>query len=696
MIYGSDRLSRKAAIITFWSHVAHQHSQLLEKLFGGRLEVKTYSYDIDNINSTIDADIFIISMYSIYIAMKKYIPDSSRIVIVNPTITVEQYDRIMEIPAGERVMVVNYSSEMTLETIALFDMLGINHIELVPVYPGIKNIPVLDTAITPGEAKYVPDSVRHVIDIGNRVMDTGTVVEIAHKLNMDHILQEKQFIDYFNSLKTHSSGLEALLGKANTLEGELDSLLNALDDGIIGIDAAGEIHAINRKAEDIIGCLREDALGKDYRDLIPQIPFGEVIHSAEARKALLVKINERDISTTIVPVMVADKATGALAIINEFTEQEKTQHKLRLQLIGKGHRAKYTFNDICSRSEGMARLKEMAKRIAKSDSSVLISGESGTGKELFAQAIHNASKRKDYQFVAVNCAALPESILESELFGYEEGAFTGARKGGKIGLFELAHKGTLFLDEIGEMALNLQARLLRVVQEREVMRLGGDRVINVDIRIIAASNKDIKSLIYEGKFRKDLYYRLNVLPLEIMPLRERREDIPELIERIKKTLKVDFELSRDAEREFENHVWEGNVRELRNCVEYLAHLDKSIIDKQDVPFLRHEAQKSYDGFAEASAIANKLMQNENYIVLKFIFVMECLEAFRKSRERIGRRRLAELAVKSDLFLSENEIRGILNTLKGYEAVSLSNGRGGTQITDLGARVLKIMKSDKPG
>jgi len=693
---GSDILSKKAAIITFWSHVAHQHSQLLEKLFGNRLEVTTYSYDIENINSTIDADIFVISLYSIYIAIKKYIPDNSRVVIVNPTITVEQYDRIKGIPAGGRVMVVNYSSEMTMETIALLDMLGINHVELVPVYPGIKNIPRLDTAITPGEAKYVPHFVRNVIDIGNRVMDTGTVVEIAHKLDMDHILQEKQFIDYFNSLKTHSSGLEALLGKANTLEGELDSLLNALDDGIIGVDAAGEIHAINRKAEEIVGCLREDALGKNYKSLIPQIPFGEVILSAEARKALLFKINERDISTTIVPVMVADKATGALAIINEFTEQEKTQHKLRLQLIGKGHRAKYTFSDICSKSEGMTRLKEMARRIAKSDSSVLISGESGTGKELFAQAIHNASKRKDYQFVAVNCAALPESILESELFGYEEGAFTGARKGGKTGLFELAHKGTLFLDEIGEMALNLQARLLRVIQEREVMRLGGDRVIKVDIRIIAASNKDLKSLIYDGKFRKDLYYRLNVLPLDIMPLRERSEDIPALIERIKKSLNVDFELSKEAEREFTDHVWEGNVRELRNCIEYLAHLDKKIIEKQDIPFLKHEVQKSAEASKEVMFMANKLMKHEHYSPAKLIFVMECLEACRKSRERIGRRRLVELAEKGDVFLSENEIRGILNTLKEYELVSLSNGRGGTQITDMGVRVLKILKSGKPG
>ncbi|KUO74949.1 MAG: hypothetical protein APF77_06210 [Clostridia bacterium BRH_c25] len=684
-------MAKKAAIITFWSHVAQQHCQQLESLFGDRLEIMSYSYDVDNINSTINADIFILSLYSIYIAAKKYIPNTSQIVIINPTITMEQYDKILEIPAGEKVMVVNYSSEMTMETVALLNMLGINHLEFIPVYPGVKNIPVLNTAITPGEAKYVPDFVENVIDIGNRVMDTSTIVEIALKLKLDFLLQEKKFVDYFNSLKTHRSGLEALLGRANTLESELDSLLNALDDGVVGIDANGEIQAINKKAEEIIGFNKRDIVGKNFKDLIPQLPFDEVISTSEAIKAMLIKINDRDISTTIVPVIVSNATTGALAIINEFTEQEKNQHKLRMQLIGKGHKAKYTFEDIYGKCTKMIELKNMARRIAKSDSSVLISGESGTGKELFAQAIHNSSKRKDYQFVAVNCAALPESLLESELFGYEEGAFTGARRGGKIGLFELAHKGTLFLDEIGEMALNLQSRLLRVIQEREVMRIGGDRVIKIDIRIIAASNKDIKSLIKEGKFRKDLYYRLNVLPLDIIPLRERREDIIELTERIKQVLAVDFKLTNDAGLEFENYSWEGNVRELRNCIEYLAHLDKKIIDRHDISFLRQGAGETAEIIDEEKAVMNKLLKDVNFNKEKFIFVMECLEDSRRNRTRIGRRKIAELAEKEDLFISENEIRGILSILKEYDLVSLSNGRGGTQITALGVRVLKKIK-----
>lgn len=687
---------KKVAIITFWSKVAVMHSNLLKKLFGDRIEVSTYSYDVDSVDSVIDADLFVFSLHSIYLTVKKYMPAKSQVVIINTTIDVQQYDRIMEIPAGQKVMVVNYSSEMTMETIALFNQLGIDHIEFYPFYPGMTNIPELEIAITPGEAQYVPDFVKSVIDIGNRIMDTATIIDIAGKLNMDHLLQEEHFIDHFNTLKTYRSGLQALLGRTNTLESEMESLLNVLDDGIIGIDAGGLIYAFNKRAESITGYRKDDVIGKGISDILPEIPFSKVIRSAEPIKAMLIRLNDKDISTTIVPVIVLRKVTGVLAIINEFTEQERNQHKLRLQLLGKGHKAKYRFEDIFGKSEAMLNLKNTAERMAKSDSSVLISGESGTGKELFAQAIHNASRRKDYQFVAVNCAALPENLLESELFGYEEGAFTGARKGGKIGLFELAHKGTLFLDEIGEMAPNIQARLLRVIQEREVMRIGGDRVIKIDIRILAATNKNLKKLVEEGKFRKDLYYRLNVLPLETVPLRERQEDILPLTERIKKELDAKFELSHEAAKAFVSYKWEGNVRELKNCIEYLAHLGKKVIELQDITFAKYSNEEEFKLCEEEAELADRLIKIAKYRKEKYLFVLECLEKSRKNRSRIGRRSLVELAAEKDLFITENEVRGILNILNDYGMVSLSNGRGGTQITELGIKIYKNMKAELNG
>jgi len=682
---------KKVAVITVWSYAAKTFVGQLKKLFGDRVEFEIYSYDLGNVNMIIDADLALISLYSVYVNVKKNLPDSCQVVIAGMTIAVDSYAKIMSIPAEEKVLLINYSSEMAVDTIALLNQLGVNHIEFFPYYPDLANPPKLETAVTPGETKYVPSFVKKIIDIGDRVLDAITIIDIAVKLDLNFLLQEEAFIDHFESLKSTHLGLQALMGRNNVLESELDSLLNAMDDGIIGVDAGGLIHAFNSRAEDILSYKKESVIGKNVNEIIPQIPFEQVIATTESVKAMLIKINENDISTTVVPVTVSQKTTGAIAIINRFTEQEKNQHKLRLQLIGKGHKAKYRFEDICGESPGFIKLKNMAARMAKSDSSVLISGESGTGKELFAQAIHNASRRMEYQFVAVNCAALPESLLESELFGYEEGAFTGARKGGKTGLFELAHMGTLFLDEIGEMALNLQTRLLRVIQEREVMRIGGDRVIKIDIRIIAATNKDLKKLVGQGLFRSDLYYRLNVLPLQTIPLRNRKDDILPLTTLFKKELNAAFELTPAAMSVFRGCDWKGNIRELRNCIEYLAHLDEKVIDVYDIPFFQSELDEAPKTGETDSEIQEKLMEEIKLQKEKYIFVLECLAESYRSRGRTSRRKITESASEKGVYLTENEVRGMLKVLNKHEMVCFSKGRGGTQITEQGLRTIDKIK-----
>ncbi|MCT4631677.1 MAG: sigma 54-interacting transcriptional regulator [Firmicutes bacterium] len=667
-------MKKKVAVITFWGSVAEHHCQQLENLFQGEIELEAYSFDSGNINQDIDADVVVISMYSTYVAVKKYLSKDSKIVIITPTITVEQFERINSIAEGKKVMVVNYSSEMTMETIALFNQIGLKHLELIPVYPGVKNIPDIDIAVTPGEPQHVPDRVKTVIDVGHRVLDTRTIVDILLKLDMAELLKSEIFLHEFERLKSYSS-VKTLLGKTNSLENEFDSLLNVLDHGIIAIDHNGIIHSFNKRAQEILDIEMDNAIGKTFERVVPEIPFNQVIEYEKAIEGKLLKINNKNISATVVPVITMKKVTAVLAMINNFTEEEHLQHKLRAQLLGKGHKAKYRFSNIIGDSEAMKNLRKIAQKMAKSDSSVLIMGESGTGKELFAQAMHNESKRNDYQFVAVNCAALPESLLESELFGYEEGAFTGARKGGKPGLFELAHKGTLFLDEIGEMALGLQSRLLRVIQEREVMRIGSDQVINIDIRLIAATNKNLKVLVKEGKFRQDLYYRLNVLPLRTIPLRDRRDDIPEIIENIKDELKLKFKFSNESLCHLKKLKWEGNVRELRNYVEYLAYLDKDIIYPEDMPFLDEEYDE--DDFDE-------------YIDEEEEFVLKELYTSYKEKSRIGRRSISKRAEENGYFISENEVRKILKTLESKSYVKLSNGRGGTKITQKGISLINTI------
>ena len=274
-----------------------------------------------------------------------------------------------------------------------------------------------------------------------------------------------------------------------------------------------------------------------------------------------------------VPIRVREHDQGTIIVFQELSKIQKIEAEARVQLASKGLVAKYNFSDIIGSKNTLGPVVAEAKRYARSSASILIEGETGSGKELFAQSIHNFSERKKGPFVALNCAALPEHLLESELFGYEEGAFTGARKGGKPGMFELAHRGTLFLDEISEMSLATQVRLLRTLQEKEIFRIGGDRVINIDVRIIAASNRDLYAMAQEGSFRRDLFFRLNILPLQIPPLRKRKEDIPTLIAHFIK--KNHQHVAGRSRLKFDDatlsalsaHGWPGNVRELEHILE---------------------------------------------------------------------------------------------------------------------------------
>ncbi|MFW5787937.1 MAG: sigma-54 interaction domain-containing protein, partial [Halanaerobiales bacterium] len=358
-----------------------------------------------------------------------------------------------------------------------------------------------------------------------------------------------------------------------------------------------------------------------------------------------------------------------------------------------GHKADYTFRDIAGKSEKIKKAKKIAKRMAGSSSTVLLIGESGTGKELFAQAIHNKSDRKNYQFVAINCAALPENLLESELFGYVKGAFTGANKEGKPGLFELAHKGTLFLDEISEIPPKLQTRLLRVIEEREVMRIGGERVINVDVRLIAASNKDLKKMVEKGDFREDLYYRLSVLPLKIPSLRKRKEDIIPLINTLKEELGVDFKLSSEALEVFLQHNWKGNVRELRNYIEYFSNLDKNKIKTEDFPFtLREEFTQDVILDKRERELYEQFKKSVKNDLKYYYFILNELKICQEKKLKAGRRSLAKKAKEKEYNLSEMEIRNILKELEDFGLVNIGRGRQGSKITEFGKKVLDIIQT----
>lgn len=356
---------------------------------------------------------------------------------------------------------------------------------------------------------------------------------------------------------------------------EFKTILDFAYEGIIAVDHSGVVKVFNPMAERLLAVNAREALGRPVSEVIPGVVHDSTQESRRPKLGTVHRLGKTVLVGNRAPITVADEVVGTVFTFQDATSIQQVEKEVRRELYLRGYVAKHSFGDIVADEPCTRDVVELAKKFAATESTVLVLGETGTGKELFVQSIHNASKRRRGPFVAVNCAALPESLLESELFGYEEGAFTGSRKGGKPGLFELAHGGTIFLDEIGDMSLPIQARLLRVLEQREVMRVGADRIVPVDVRAIAATHRDLGKAVREGRFRADLYYRLNVLTIRIPSLVERRGDIPGLARRLLGAACADARLSPktltpDAAAELARYSWPGNVRELRNVCERLA------------------------------------------------------------------------------------------------------------------------------
>ncbi|MCY7440250.1 MULTISPECIES: sigma-54 interaction domain-containing protein [Bacillus] len=356
----------------------------------------------------------------------------------------------------------------------------------------------------------------------------------------------------------------------------LEAIIQSSDEAISVVDEQGKGILINRAYTKMTGLTDKEVVGKPAG---ADISEGESMHLKvlETRRPvrgvrMKVGPNKKDVIVNVAPVIVDGILKGSVGVIHDVSEIQSLTNELNKarQLI-RTLEAKYTFEDIIGESEQMLVALEQAKLGAKTPATILLRGESGTGKELFAHAIHNESDRKYNRFVRVNCAALSETLLESELFGYEEGAFSGARRGGKKGLFEEANHGSIFLDEIGEMTPSTQAKLLRVMQEKEIVRVGGTKAIPVDVRVITATNVNIEKAMAEGKFREDLYYRMNRYPISIPPLRQRLEDIESLSKRLIQKINLDYGrnvsgLTDRALKRLRSYSWPGNVRELENVL----------------------------------------------------------------------------------------------------------------------------------
>lgn len=403
---------------------------------------------------------------------------------------------------------------------------------------------------------------------------------------------------------TEFENISEELEHVKKLKTTLETVIENPFEGVVVVDEQGIISMVNQTYLKMLGKTRTEVIGRYIREITPQSLLPDILETGETRVGDVWTVNNQEMLVTRGPIMRDGKVIGAIKktlftdmqlaklvarkLVKVENELESYKHELKQM-----YTCRYSIEDLVGESQAILELKKLVRRAAQSRSTVLITGESGTGKEVAAHAIHSASHRHQGPFIKVNCAAIPETLLESELFGYEEGAFTGAKKRGKPGKFELAHQGTIFLDEIGDMTLAMQAKLLRVLQEREFERLGGTETIKVNTRVIAATNRNLANLVQLGQFREDLYYRLNVIFLEIPPLRERLEDLELLIDSILHRLNQEVgatvrEVAPEVLEVFYRYDWPGNVRELENVLERcLNTVDGHVIRTKHLPtFLR--------------------------------------------------------------------------------------------------------------
>ncbi len=431
-------------------------------------------------------------------------------------------------------------------------------------------------------AYVTPEDARaHVADLAARgyevIIGPGPVCTLAEQAGLKAVLLYGQ-----DSLveAIHRAAAIAAIARAEAARREERQLaLDQVEPGVVAVDLEERVVSVNAAVERLLGAGAADLLGKRLTSLAPALGLGRTLANGRGDLDDVVWLGDRTVLVSRAPLRRHGALRGAVLTFQDAAAVQRMERSLRAQHRPRRFVTRLSLSQLTGGSQALARVRALAERYARTDATVLVTGESGTGKELVAQGIHAAGRRRDQPFVAVNCAAFPETLLEGELFGHEEGAFTGSRRGGRPGLFEAAHLGTLFLDEVGDVPLTLQTRLLRVLQERQVLRLGSNEPTPVDVRVIAATHRDLRAMVAGGTFREDLYYRLHILPLHLPPLRERPEDVPaiaaELLRRALARLGAPTAHPRALRLllpRLAGYPWPGNVRELENVVERVALL----------------------------------------------------------------------------------------------------------------------------
>ncbi|NRD79710.1 sigma 54-interacting transcriptional regulator [Bacillus sp. BRMEA1] len=441
--------------------------------------------------------------------------------------------------------------------------------------------------------------------------------EEQQKQLLENKTQMLEFLEQMEKLLAGKIAEQEAIKKIQLTTIQLNTIIESIHEGIVAIDDTGVINHINPPVETLFKRKRGELIGRSLSEVLPGSPMLEVLTTGEAYKEKEETYEIKGVQTEFLvstsPIRLKNQIIGAVSSIRKSSDVRRLAYSMT-----SSHRLS-SIDEVIGESEPLKKLKEQASKICNSHSTILITGETGTGKGLLAMAIHHAGERRGGPFINVNCGAIPDSLLESELFGYENGAFTGARRQGKVGKFELADKGTIFLDEIGDMPLHLQIKLLHVLQTKEIERVGGTKSIPINVRVMAATNKNLEQAVLDGEFRADLYFRLNVIPISIPPLKERMSDIPILMNHfLQKHMKIANKPIEEFDDEtikiLQEYNWPGNIRELENAVEYAVNMETTTkITPESLP-RRILNWRKPNGQSSELSLKKRLQMEEKYIL----------------------------------------------------------------------------------
>lgn len=642
---------KKILLITMGENTGRALSKQLNDLYGNMLKVTCHLLEDLPVPE---------SGYDLVVFSSKYVKDrasrsfSGNIshIVAHRVVNHKNIRDLISLEKGMEVLFVNDGFESATEAIEQLQDLGLDHIKYYPYYPGIQKYPRVSTIVTPGESQLCPYGASDSIDIGSRILGLSTIFEINNILFGNQISNHAIAESYLKDIVEISKSIDKAGKETGEIKDILEKITNSLEFGVAFIDNQGIVRSINSRFEKMLQIKSMDLINKKASDIDG---INRIVESGEG--SYDTRVGNKNIHLEMKEVTYQNRV-GQL--VKAYYDQEGSSRKA---LYG-NNRNLHDFDDYYTLDPHVLGMVEKARKYASTEATILIHGENGTGKEILAQAIHKNSPRRNKSFVPINIAAISSNLVESELFGYEEGTFTGALKGGREGLFQVADGGTLFIDEIGDTPLDIQAKLLRALEEKRVRRVGGSREEAVDVRIIAATNRNLLEMVGEGTFRQDLFFRLNILPLETIPLVNRPSDVDMLLKmflgsymKSRSVENLNDIFTSEALNILRRYRWIGNVRELKNLTEYLSHIyTGEKIRREDLHgyILDHTKEKGQEEPLED-------------------WILKVLGSY--GQVPVGRRRLLSQASENGYDLGEGQLRALLDDLKERGLVETVRNKG---------------------